>query len=195
MGQPLQGLFAHLVPARGTDFDGLDTVLKLCAADLDRLGYKRVAFRSDNEFAIVAFLNELKCHWQGEVIPEAAWTGDPQSNGAAERGVRMIKDTTRTVKDALEYNLAQGSVAPDAGTIDPPVVLPTNGLMTLMVKYASACQRLYSQGQDGRTPYERSTGRRHNPATAEFGESLWWIPLQTSNHKLPALGARVEEGF
>ena len=105
-------LFAHLIPSKGTDFEGLETVLKLFAADLDRLGYKRVSFRSDNEFAIVAFLNELKRHWQGEVIPEVASTGDPQSNGAAERGVRMIKDATRTIKDALEYNLAHGVRGP-----------------------------------------------------------------------------------
>ena len=39
-------------------------------ADLDRLGYKRVVFRSDNEAANVAFLNELKRHWQGEVVPK-----------------------------------------------------------------------------------------------------------------------------
>ena len=90
-----KGLFAHLIPAKGTDFEGLEAVLKLFTADLDRLGYERSAFRTDNEFAIIAFLNELKRHWQGEVIPEAASTGDPQSNGAAERGVRMIKDTTR----------------------------------------------------------------------------------------------------
>ena len=88
-----KGLFARLVRSKGTDFEGLDIVLKYFAADLDRLGYKRIVFRSDNEFAIVAFLKELKRYWTGEVIPEAASTGDPQSNGAAERGVRMIKGT------------------------------------------------------------------------------------------------------
>ena len=46
-----KGPFAHIVPAKGTDFDGLETALKLCAADLDRLGYKRVVLRSDNEAA------------------------------------------------------------------------------------------------------------------------------------------------
>ena len=65
-----KGLFTHLVPAKGTDCDGLDTVLKLRAADLDLLGYKRVAFRSDNEFVKVAFLNDLKRHWRGDAIPE-----------------------------------------------------------------------------------------------------------------------------
>ena len=67
--------------------------------------------------------------------------------------------------------------------------------MTLLVKYAAVSQRLYCLGNDGRTPYERSTGRRHNPAAAEFGESVWWMPLQTSTNKLPPLGARFEEGF
>ena len=83
-GSRSKGLFAHLAPAKGTAFDGLETVLKLYAANLGRLGYKRVAFRCHNKFAIVAFLNELKRHWQGEVIPEAPSIGDPQSNGAAE---------------------------------------------------------------------------------------------------------------
>ena len=112
-----KGLFARLVPSKGTDFEGLDIVLKYFAADLDRLGYKKVVFRSDNEFAIVAFLKELKRYWTGEVIPEAASTGDPQSNGAAERAVRMIKGAARTIKDALEYNLAN---VPDNLNVEAP---------------------------------------------------------------------------
>ena len=35
-----KGLFAHLVPGMGTDFEGLDAVFKLLAVDLERLGYK-----------------------------------------------------------------------------------------------------------------------------------------------------------
>ena len=141
-----KGLFARLVPSKGIDFEGLDTVLKLFAADLDRLGYKRVAFLSDNEFAIVAFLKELKRYWPGEVIPEAASTGDPQSNGAAERGVRMIKGAARTIKNALEYNLAHGTSnhvesAPGTGA-GSTEVSPTSGLMSFIVKYAAASQRL-----------------------------------------------------
>ena len=197
-----KALFAHLIPSKGTDFDDLEAVLKLEAADLDRLGYKRVAFRSDNEPAITSFLRELRRYWSGEVVPEAASTGDPQSNGAAERGVRMIKGAVRTLKDALEYNLSHDteSVPPvecprgSAGS-DSPTIPATSGLMTLLVRYAAVSQRLYCVGTDGRTPYERSTGRRHNPAAAEFGESVWWMPLQTSTNKLPPLGARFEEGF
>ena len=105
----------------------------------------------------------------------------------------MIKGGVRTLKDALEYNLSHDAES-SAGS-ETPVIPATSGLMTLLVKYAAVSQRLYCIGTDGRTPYERSTGRRHNPATAEFGESVWWMPLQTSTNKLPPLGARFEEGF
>ena len=112
----------------------------------------------------------------------------------------MIMGAVRTVKDAREYNLAQGTrEAPEvvlnlfsASHEASPVVPPTSGLMTLIVKYAAASQRLYSQGSDGRAPYERSTGHRHSPATAELGESIWWVPLPKSSNKLPPLGARFE---
>jgi hypothetical protein len=44
-------------------------------------------------------------------------------------------------------------------------------------------------------PDERTTGRKSNPAVAEFGEAVWWMPLQTTATQLPPLGARFEEGF
>ena len=109
----------------------------------------------------------------------------------------MIKGAGRTLKDASEYIFAHERAVDSPATpdLEAPVVPPTSGLMTWMVKYAAASQRMYSQGPDGRTPYERSTGRRHSSATAEFGDSIWWMPLHTSSNKLPPLEARFEEAF
>ena len=154
----------------------------LWSADLERLGYKRVAFRADHEVAISAFLRELRRRWPGEVVPEEAATGDPQSNGAAENGVKLLKGRVRTLKDALEFNL--GAAIP-----------ATSGLMSLLVRQAASTYRHFAVGSDGRTPQERNTGRRHRPAVAEFGEAVWWMPLQTTSTHLPPLGARFEEGF
>ena len=67
--------------------------------------------------------------------------------------------------------------------------------MSLLVKHAAAVYRLYAVGADGRTPWERNTGRRSKAAVAEFGEAVWWMPLQTTSTQLPPLGARFEEGF
>ena len=198
-----KGLYAHILPAKGVDYEGLEIALKLVAADLDRLGYKRVAFRNDTEPAIVAFLREFRKYWTGEVVPEKAAVGDPQSNGAAEAAVSILKGRVRTLKDVLEHNLSATtglttavSTAAEANRVEEAVTIPpTSGLMTLIVKQAAATQRLFSVGPDGRTPHERSTGRQHRPAVAEFGEAVWWMPLQTSNNRLPPLGARFEDGF
>ena len=159
-----KGIHAHVMPAKGIDFEGLDKVLRLWSADLERLGYKRVAFRADHEAAISAFLRELRRRWPGEVVPEEAATGDPQSNGAAENGVKLLKGRVRTLKDALEFNI--GAAIP-----------ATSGLMSLLVRQAASTYRHFAVGSDGRTPQERNTGRRHRPAVAEFGEAVWWMPL------------------
>ena len=84
-------MYAHILPAKGVDYEGLEIALKLVAADLDRLGYKRVAFRNDTEPAIIAFLRDLRRCWAGEVVPENAATGDPQSNGAPEAAVSILE--------------------------------------------------------------------------------------------------------
>ena len=133
-----KGLHAHLVPAKGIDFEGFEAVVKLLAADLDRLGYKRVVFRSDTERSIVALPREVRKYWSGEVVPETASTGDPQSNGAAEAAVRVFKNSVRTLKDALEHNLSSTSTAAR--------IPPTSGLMSLLVRQESAVQRLCSVG-------------------------------------------------
>ena len=76
------------------------------------------------------------------------------------------------------------------------VAIPADhGLLPLMVRYAAATYRMYAVGSDGKTPNERMTGRKSSPAVAEFGEAVWWMPLQTTNTQLPPLGARFEEGF
>ena len=191
-----KGLFAHIVPAKGTDFEGLDAVLKLFAADLDRLGYKRLASRNDTEPAIVAFLRELRKYWSGEVVPEAASTGDPQSNGAAEAAVRLIKGRVKTLKDALEFNLSSATGATQAQinhtlssssttTTELAAIPPTSGLMTLIVRQAAAVQRLYSQGADGRTPHERSTGRNTTPLSRSSENLSGGCPS-----KLPQINCR-----
>ena len=45
----VKGLYANIVPARGIVYEGLEAVMSLSAADLDRLGNKGVVFRNDTE--------------------------------------------------------------------------------------------------------------------------------------------------
>ena len=59
--------------------------------DLDTLSYHRVVFRCDNEPSILALLWAVKLTWTGDVAQETPAEGDPQSNGAAESSVNVVK--------------------------------------------------------------------------------------------------------
>ena len=54
--------------------------------------------------------------------------------------------------------------------------------------------RRFAVGRDGKTAYERNVGRRAVPPLAQFGERVWWMPLQASNRRLGPLDSRFEEG-
>ena len=50
-------------------------------------------------------------------------------------------------------------------------------------------------GASGKTAYEYIHGRRPHEQVVEFGEKIWWRPLQTEQNKLDPLGHRFEEWF
>ena len=177
-----KSVFAHMVAAKGVDNTLTDRVVGLVCNDLTSLGYKRITIRSDNEPTIEAFLRLVTRRWGGEVVPDSSAEGDPKSNGAVENAVRIEEGLVRTVKDALEERVGQP--------------LPQDhGLITWIVPYAASMYRRCAIGADGRTPSERITGRKFGGKVAEFGERVWWMPLQTSSSKLPVLGARFEPGW
>ena len=59
---------------------------------------------------------------------------------------------------------------------------------------AGCSLRRYVVGTDGRTPIERSTGRRAQNQAAEFGEYVFWKPLQTTNNRYAPLDDRFNDG-
>ena len=100
-----KGLYPYLVPRKGTDFSLAEKLARQVCADLDRMAYPRVLFRSDNEASLNSFLRVIKQMWGGEVVRENSSEGDPQSNGGAECGVGLAKGLIKTVKGALESHI------------------------------------------------------------------------------------------
>ena len=133
-----KGFSAYVLPAKGVDFEGAEPVVNLLAKEVDALGYRRVCFRSDNEPALLALLRAVQQRVTCEVVLETSSEGDPRTNGAAEMGVRLLKGLVRTLKDALETRL--GKALPDS-----------HGLITWLVRYASAVYCRYTVGRDGST--------------------------------------------
>ena len=176
-----KSIFAHLIPAKGVYFPSCEKVVKIFVEDLYNLGYNRVVFRCDNEPSILAFLRAVKLAWTGDVVQETSAEGDPQSNGAAESSVNVVKGHFRWIKLAVE----------SASGVE---VQPDHDLLTWLVPYAASMHRRFSVGRDGKTAYERNVGRLAVPPLAQFGERVWWMPLQPSNRRLGPLDSRFAQG-
>ena len=156
-------------------------MVKVIVKDLNNLGYNRVVFRCDNEPSILAFLRAVKLAWAGDVVQETSAEGDPQSNGAAESSVNVVKEHVRSIKLAVES--ASGVEAP-----------ADHDLLMWLVPYAASMHRRFAVGRDGKTANERNVGGRAVPPLAQFGERVWWMPLQPSNRRLGPLDSRFEQG-
>ena len=176
-----KSMFAHLIPAKGVDFPSCEKVVKMIVQDLENLGYNRVVFRCDNEPSILALPRAVQLAWTGDVVQETSTESDPQSNGAAESSVNVVKGHVRSIKPAVE----------SASGVEVPA---DYDLFMWLVSYATSMHRRFSVGRDGKTAYERSVGRRAVPPFAQFGERIRWMPLQPSNRRLGPLDPRFEQG-
>ena len=133
-----KALFAHVVPSKGVDEKGfaVDSLVE----DVRWLGYSRLTLKSDNEPAIVKLLTEalreLRVQGVEQVLEEHSPEYDPQSNGSAEVGVKLLKGHLRTLKSCLESQLGYRV----------PVQHP---LVSWMVRHAADLVTWCAKGHDG----------------------------------------------
>ena len=89
-------ILARLIPANGFDFPRCEKVVKMI---IKRFGHlwdtTEWCFRCDNEPSILALLRAVKLAWTGGLVQETSAEGDPQSNGAAESSVNVVKRACR----------------------------------------------------------------------------------------------------
>ena len=102
-----KAVFAHVVPRKGVDEDGF--AVKCVVDDAKWLGYTKIVLKTDNEPAILKLLQEtlrdLRIEGLDQVMGENSPEYDPQANGNAEVGVKLVKGMLRTMRSALEENL------------------------------------------------------------------------------------------
>ena len=138
--------FAQLIPAKGVDFPSFEKVVKMIVKDMDTLGYHRVVFRCDSEPSFHSHVAP-----GGDILAmrckKRPLKGDPQSNGAAESSVNVVKGYVRSIKLAVESALSV------------EVTADCNFLTWLV----ASMHRRFAVGRDGKTAYERNVGRRPVP--------------------------------
>ena len=150
---------------------------------LDNIGYKEVVLKSDQEPAMLSFVEVVKASWDGDAALEASPVGESEANGAAERAIQTWKGQVRTMKDALETRIDSE-------------IHPEDKVMTWLVEYAGSLIRRCLPGLDGRTPHEKIKGRASRRAVTEFGEQVWYRPLKVrSNSLAPIMESGVFVGI
>ena len=96
-----QGVVAHVVPKKGTQFDWVATQLE---KDVRKFGYHgRVVVKSDGENAIKDLMTELaRKRSDMPTVVEHSKAYDSKSNGRAENTVRRVESQVRTMLIALQ---------------------------------------------------------------------------------------------
>ena len=171
-----KAVFCHPVQHKGLQKDGKvdDYPVKCLVRDLDRLGYKRINMKSDQEYSLIAVLRAVKEMWQGEISPEQAPRGDPASkasNGEVERAVQTSHGLARTLKEHVEQ-YARIRLDPRAP------------LLAWLVEYAWVLHFLFHVGADGMSAYHRLKGKPWTIALPTFGETVEF--RVGTKHKLAA---------
>ena len=91
----LKAIFAHVVPCKGADEEGL--VTDMIIRDVEWLGHTRLILKADDEPALQALVKaalqmiKIDCKHVGQVSAEAPPTYDSQADGGIEVGVRFIR--------------------------------------------------------------------------------------------------------
>jgi hypothetical protein len=152
-------VMASVVPVKGSSHQ---FPARRVRAFLNELGYEGVdvTIKTDQEPAIKDLVNEVvKLRSTARTMKEESPFGSSASNGVIERGVQTVEGQIRVIKNALEERLN--------------IKIPgTHNILSWMVEFAGVLVNRYEVGKDGRTPYERSRGKKSKLLGLEFGEKL-----------------------
>ena len=147
---------AVALPSKGISEFGV----KAFSAFIANTGLRRFTNFSDGEPAMIALKGAAARACQGvESINKEVPVGDHRANGDAEVSVREIKRQMRALRLSLESKL--GVRLSDR---DP--------LLFWMPSFAGDAIACHRRGKDGKTAYERETGRKWHRSGLEYGEAL-----------------------
>ena len=153
-----KAVFAFAVPQKGADAEGY--AAKNLVDNILWLGHARAGVRSDNEPAILKLVNTavnvLKLNGM-DVTVEGSAEYDPQSNGAAESAVRLVKGQVRALQVGLENDIKSHI----------PVGHP---VITWLVRHAAMVRTMRVVGADGKTAWQRARGSTCKLKLVNFGE-------------------------
>ena len=144
---------------KGADEEGF--AVKAIVDDVKWLGYSKIVLKTDNEPAILKLLQEslrdLRVEGLDQVMAENSPEYDPQSNGSAEVGVKLVEGMVRTMRSGLERELR----------FRVPARHP---LVSWIVRHAANTLTWAVKGHDGMSAYQWVRGKPFRTRLLTFGE-------------------------
>ena len=154
--------FAHLLQNKGSN----ERSVAALASELKAGGYRRSIVRSDGEPAIKSNIRDAVLHAMTdsaqEFLTEVVSKGQSPGNGLAEGAIKEVKAKIRTLRQALEEGI--GRVVPE-----------THDILAWLVTHAAHTINWYRVGTDGKTPFQRRTGKGFKRVVAPFGQKVLWM--------------------
>ncbi len=127
--------------------------------NVELIGRANIGIKTDGEPAIVAVQNRIITLRGGKTVPRNPPAYNPESNGPIEKGVQDLNNQLRALKIALEARLGMKIKC------NWPV-------MEWLVPHAAFVVTRYRVGHDGKSAFQRCTGRQWRRPIVEFGEQV-----------------------
>jgi len=161
LDETTQRVFSISMPSKGVEHQYcVAVVVKI----LKCLGHQHSVLKTDTEPSLVALRNAVQLQISGLGF-ENATKGESETNGPIESAVGRLQAQARTLKCALEFNYELS-------------LPPRHPVLCWLVDYCGTLLSRFQRGPDGRTAYERSTGKAWKIKLPEFGENVWYQPLK-----------------
>lgn len=176
------GTRAHALETKAIGDDRGAALVKQLVEDIKDTGFRKIIFKADNEVTIDALRDRVIAATDVEVVPQNSIVKQSASNGMIENGVREVEGAIRTMKLALEGRLRARVPA------DSPI------LYWLVAHAAELIDRCKVSSLDGMTARERRCGKRGRLPLAEFGECVFFLPVDHAAPPRYKLDAKLREG-
>ncbi|CAK8997551.1 unnamed protein product [Durusdinium trenchii] len=170
--------WANVVPSNGADLFSV-VWLKAC---LNETGFNELVLKSDNEPAMLALKGKVKEESKLKIHMVEAPVEDHQANGYIEVGVWELKRQVRAILSDLQERLGFE-------------VEPSHPCMMWLPRHAAYLRTRFRIGPDGKTPYERTFGKKWGTPLVSFGEHILFRPRPLRDGRRRDLAPRVSMGM
>ena len=152
-----RSIFARAVPKKCLDPDG--HIVEMIRNDVLWLGHPKVRIRRDNEPALLHVVDTALAAPKANgvtLIPKVLYPYYSQTNGAAERAVKLLKGSVRASLMRFERQL------------QARILLVTH--LVWLMTYVAGVHTMRVRGPDGRTAHQRARGSGASIRFIPFGQ-------------------------